>query len=293
MYFNVKFSKIMMAGSIIIFSFLVSMLVWGGQSLVQSVVAETDNDAVRLPVLMYHAVTKNSGKMSKFIISQEEFEEDLKYIKDNGYTTIVMQDLIDYVYNGKELPEKPIMLTFDDGYYNNYLYAFPLLQKYDCKMVLSPIGKQIDVYSETEDRNPAYAHVTWENLKEMIDSGLVEVQNHSYDMHTVGKCRRGTKKNKNESMEHYRKAFTEDVEKLQQEINQHLGVTPNTFTFPFGSISSCSVDILKDMGFVATLSCEGKINMMTRDPDKLFGVCRILRPGKMSTEKFFKSKIEK
>lgn len=293
MYFNVKVTKSILVISVLIFSFIATFIVWGSQNLVHSVLAEDTENVTRLPIIMYHGITQNSKKRNKFVVSDKEFESDLKYIKDEGYTTVVMQDLIDYVYNDKELPEKPIMLTFDDGYYNNYLYAFPLLKKYECKMVLSPIGKQVDIYSENNNKNPAYAHVTWENLKEMVDSGLVEVQNHSYDMHTVGKNRRGTKKNKNESMEHYRKAFSEDVEKSQQEMDEHLGIKPTTFTFPFGSVSSCSVDILKEMGFVATLGCEGKINNLTRDPNKLFGMFRILRPGKLDTEKFFKSKIEK
>lgn len=293
MYFNVKLTKSILALSVLIFSLVATIMIWGSQNLVQSVLAQDAEDFTKLPIIMYHAITQNAKKTSKFIVSEEEFEGDLKYIKENGYTTIVMQDLIDYVYNGKDLPEKPIMITFDDGYYNNYLYAFPLLKKYECKMVLSPIGKQIDIYSEIEDRNPAYAHVTWENLKEMVDSGLVEVQNHSYDMHSVGKKRRGTRKNKNESMDHYRKMFSEDVEKSQQEMDEHLGIKPTTFTFPFGSVSSCSIDILKEMGFVATLGCEGKINKLTREPDKLFGLCRILRPGRSDSKKFFTSKIEK
>ena len=293
MYFNFKLTKTTLVACILTLAFMLYGIAMGGQNIVRSVLSENAEDIHELPIIMYHSVTKSATKRSKFIVSAEEFEQDLKYIKDNGYTTIVMQDLIDYVYNDKELPQKPIMLTFDDGYYNNYLYAFPLLQKYECKMVLSPIGKQVDEYSENGNKNPAYAHVTWENLREMIDSGLVEVQNHSYNMHTMSKSRRGSKKNKNESLEHYRKIFTEDVEKFQAEIDEHLGIKPTTFTFPFGSVSSCAIDILKEMGFVATLSCEARINKLTRDPNKLFGLYRILRPGKMTAEKFFKSKIEK
>ena len=263
-----------------------------GKNVILSAVSESE-DSIKLPILMYHSILKTNKQKGKFVIAPDTFEDDLKYIKDNGYTTIVMKDLIDYVYENKGLPEKPIMLTFDDGYYNNYLYAFPLLQKYDCKMVLSPIGKQCDVYSENKDRNPNYAHCSWDELKEMKDSGLVEIQNHSYNMHTITKNRRGTKKNKNESFEHYQNAFCSDINLMQNKVADFLETTPTTFVFPFGAISSCSLDLLHQLGFKATLSCEGKINKLTKNPDKLYGLCRVLRPPNVSSESFFKNKIEK
>ena len=262
-----------------------------GANVIFSAASESE-DTVRLPIIMYHSIQKNNKAKSKFIITPDEFEGDLKYIKDNGYTTIVMQDLIDFVYENKDLPEKPIMLTFDDGYYNNYLYAFPLVKQYECKMVLSPIGKQSDIYSENNNRNPNYAHCSWDNLKEMHNSGLVEIQNHSYDMHTMTKKRRGTKKNKNESLEHYQKVLCEDLSLMQNKTEDFLDFTPTTFVFPFGAISDCSLDIIKQLGFKATLSCEGKVNKLTKNPEKLYGLCRILRPPNASSEKFFKDKIE-
>ena len=59
-----------------------------------------------------------------------------------------MQDLINFVYSGSSLPEKSVVITFDDGYYNNYLYAYPLLEKYDAKMLISFIGKYTDLYND-------------------------------------------------------------------------------------------------------------------------------------------------
>ena len=100
---------------------------------------ETDG-RVPMPILMYHSVCESGGKQSKFVVSSDAVEEDLKYITENGYTPISSADLIAYVNGDAELPQKPVMLTFDDGYYNNYCYVYPLLKKYNAKAVISIIG---------------------------------------------------------------------------------------------------------------------------------------------------------
>ena len=83
-----------------------------------------DTDSVKLPVIMYHSLLKDEKLQNDYTVSPTLFENDLKYLTENGYTTVVVNDLTDYVYGKKSLPEKCIMLTFDDGYYNNYYYDF-------------------------------------------------------------------------------------------------------------------------------------------------------------------------
>lgn len=244
-------------------------------------------EGAKVPIIMYHSVLKDSKRQGKYVISPDTFENDLKYLKEQGYTTIVMQDLINYVHGGT-LPEKPIMLTFDDGYYNNYLYAYPLLQKYGAKMVLSPIGRYADEYMEKDDTNPNYAQCNWKHLKEMSDSGLVELQNHSYNMHSNKDGRNGTKKNKGESEEAYKQAFTGDALKAQEAFETNIGKKPTTFTYPFGAISNVSLEYVKEMGFQATLTCESKMNYIPQDPKALYGLYRFLRSSGSTSEQYFK-----
>ena len=151
---------------------------------------------------MYHSLLKDEARHGKYVISPAEFENDLQYLKKHGYTTILMSDLIAYT-QGKELPEKPVLLTFDDGYYNNYLYAFELAKQYQCKFVISPIGYYADQYTDTPDENAYYSHATWEELQEMAESGLVEVQNHSYNLHKSDGSRLGVKKVSGETETQY------------------------------------------------------------------------------------------
>lgn len=247
-------------------------------------------ESVKLPIIMYHGILKDPKLQGKFVISPDTFESDLKYLQENGFNTIFVQDLIDYVYNDSPLPNNPIMITFDDGYYNNYLYAFPLLKKYNSKMVLSPIGFFTDKYSKISDNHANYSHVTWEHIKQMVSSGLVEIQNHSYNLHSNKKSRKGAQKIKSESVEHYRNILEKDLSKMQESVLQNTGKSPTAFVYPFGAVSDISVDILKQMGFKSTLICESRVNTITKNPECLYNLGRYIRTNKLSSHEFF-SKI--
>ncbi len=252
--------------------------------------ADDEETGVPLPVLMYHGLTTNPAKIGKYVISYDMFENDLKYLNANGYNTVLIQDLIDYVEAGTPLPDNPVLLTFDDGYYNNYLYGFELLKKYDTKAVISIIGTWTEVYSDNGELNPEYSHVTWEHIRQMQESGLVEVQNHSFDMHTLDKGRNGTKKKMGESVEAYTKVLTDDISRLQKRMEEETGVTPTCFTYPYGGISKDSLNIIKDMGFKASLSCEERLNYIRiGDSECLYKLNRYLRSDNSSAEEILKS----
>ena len=216
----------------------------------------------------------------------------MKYIKENGYTTITITDLINYVYSDYSLPEKPIIITFDDGHYNNLTYVLPLLEKYDMVAIISIVGKYTDTYSQSNEANPNYSYLRWSDINDLIQSNRIEFQNHTYDMHNMKNSRRGCMKKKNESIENYSSVLTSDLKKLQDEFETNTGYIPNTFTYPFGAISNASLDIIKQLGFKASLSCEEGINVITKDPECLYALKRFNRPNNISTKSFFK-KFEK
>lgn len=253
---------------------------------------EDKKNQVKVPVLMYHGLLKDPKMQNDYVISPDLFEKDLKYLKKHGYTTILMSDLIDFVEKGAPLPEKPVLLTFDDGYYNNYLYAFPLLETYKMKAVISIIGKHTDDFSKVDDNHATYSHVTWKQIQEMLASGLVEIQNHSYDSHDNKGGRKGVLKLSGESNDAYAKFLRKDLLKLQKRMQETTGITPTTFTYPFGAVSDSSVDVIKELGFKASLGCMEGINTITKgDPDSLYKIKRYLRTPKKSSKDFF-TKIE-
>lgn len=279
----IRLKSIVVYTVIFVFSIISAYFVLGAAE------EEVSENEVRLPILMYHAICDDKASAGKFVITKKALEEDLKYLNEKGYTSISSQELIDYVENGTPLPEKPIMLTFDDGYFNNYCYAYPLLKEYNVKAVISIIGKYTDLYSETTEENPNYSHITWKQAQEMCESGLVEIQNHSYNSHTTDKGRNGTKKKKGETMEAYAEYIYSDIGKLQNEIKLNLGYTPTVFAYPFGSVSEASYDILKQMGFKVTLGCEERVNTIKQnDYECLYMLGRYLRSSKITAKDILK-----
>lgn len=256
-----------------------------------ALIAAAASEGVEVPVVMYHSMLKDEARHGQYVISPDEFESDLRYLRDHGYTTILIEDLIAYTKGGS-LPEKPVLLTFDDGYYNNYLYAFPLAQKYNAKFVISPIGRYSDLYTDTPDENAYYSHCTWEELREMAGSGLVEVQNHSYDLHESKGGALGMKKRPGETEDQYCQRLVEDLGKAQSAIGEKGGLPlPTALAYPFGAMSKSTPEIVKGMGFLCTLSCEEKVCRVTRDPGSLFELGRFLRYSGISSQEFFEKRM--
>ncbi|PYG87841.1 polysaccharide deacetylase [Ruminiclostridium sufflavum DSM 19573] len=250
-------------------------------------------DKVLVPIVMYHSILKKSAEMGKYVITPREFENDLIYLKNHNYKTINMTDLINYVYHNSEIPPKPVIITFDDGNLNNYIYGKPLLEKYEMKAVISVVGKYSEQFSDTlasnipPTNNPNYAYASWEQIKEMSSSGYFEIQNHTYNLHSTGK-RLGIKRKKGENTEAYKDMLKADIIKLQDKLTEVTGIRPNTFTYPFGYISKESKEVLKSLDFKATLSCAEGVNIINKDKeDTLFGLKRNNRPHGISSENFF------
>lgn len=238
-----------------------------------------------LPVIMYHSVLDDPNLLNEFIISTKQFTSDLEYIKTRGYTPIYMQDLIDFVYNDGTLPEKPIMITFDDGYEDNYTNAYQVLKEYNMKAIVCPITK---FYMPGSTFN--FPHLTLEQTKEMQDSGLIEIQNHTYDLHDSS-IRMGVLRLENETYEQYKSIISGDILKTNNYYTA-VGINqPTTFSYPYGADSQETEDILKELGFLATLdTTDAVLNKIEKgNYDCLFNIKRLNRPNGISSEEFFKS----
>ena len=144
-------------------------------------------DSVRVPILMYHSILRDSARQGKYVISPAVLAADLDALQEKGYTAVTVSDLLAYVQDGADLPEKPVMLTFDDGYYNNYIYAYPLLKQRGMKAVVSIIGSQTALFTDNGEENAYWSHLRAERLRETED--VFEIQNHSWNLHEYGERR--------------------------------------------------------------------------------------------------------
>lgn len=235
-------------------------------------------EGIELPIAMYHHILKEDARLNKYTVSPAEFRSDMQYLKDNGYTSVTMQDLISYANDGTPLPEKPVMITFDDGYESFHEYAYPILQEFDFKAVYSIVGRYADQYTAADDHHIRYSHCTWNQIAQMHESGLVEIQNHSYNLHENKNGRHGSMKKAGEGSGNYKTMLEADLGKLQQECEENISWKPTTFTYPFGQISKEALPIIKGMGFQGALTCQEKLNYITGEPEQLYHLNRFNRP---------------
>ena len=252
-----------------------------------------EKDGVFVPIIMYHSILKDENMWGEYVVSPVNLEKDIIYLKENGYTPVFVNDLIRYVNNGEKLPEKPVVLTFDDGTYNNYTYLLPLLEKYDFKATISIVGSYTVNASESgEEPNPAYSYLRWEDINEMRSSGKVEFCNHTYDMHNLSP-RKGAGRMDGESYEDYRSVFIKDIFKVQDLCNENCGFKPNVFTYPFGATDESAQRLVKNSGFQASLGVEEKPNYIKKDDTAcLYNMYRYNRPNNISTEDFMEKALK-
>ena len=261
-----------------------------GKNIVFSAVNTDVTDEQFLPVIMYHSIHNNAT--GNYEVTPEQLEQDLAYLKENGYRSVSAQQLINYVYYGGELPEKPVMITLDDGFYNNLHYLLPLLEKYDMTAIVSVVGSYVENNASADPHVPEFSYLTWDDINLLIDSGRVEIGNHTYNMHSINGVRKGCSINYGESVENYITALSEDIALLQSEIHRNTGTMPVVFSYPYGFISKESIPLLKENGFLITLTCYEKPNYISRNPDCLFGLNRYNRSGNYTTEEFMQKILD-
>ena len=240
-----------------------------------------------LLIVMYHSVVEDSSKAGKYVVTPETVREDIMYLKNEGFSFVSAQEVIDYSEHGTPLPEKSVMLTFDDGHYNFYSHVMPILEKTGAKAVCSVVGSYTDEFSESNIKNSTYGYMRWSEVYDMYLSNRVEIGNHSYDFHSLDKGRKGAQKKWGESDEEYKRTFYADTQKAQNRFLTKTGFAPSIYAYPFGAYSKGTTEWLKAMGFKMSFSCTEGINVITSDPDSLFLLKRFNRPSGLTSADFF------
>lgn len=248
----------------------------------------SDKNSAAVPILMYHHFVDEGNPGT--VISAEMFDKQLAALRDAGFTAISFEELCAFVYDGVALPKRPIIITIDDGYMSVYETAFPILRKYNMKATVFIIGVSHgrSLYKGTQ--YPIIPRFDDAEAREMVESGIISIQSHSYDMHQhepyeTGPFRTGVLQMDGESREEYIQAFSEDFRRASAQIEAMLGTPAFVYSYPFGRSSDLSEELLHDFGVTATLTIVEGVNTVVRDtPESLFLLKRFNVPGDMTPE---------
>jgi peptidoglycan/xylan/chitin deacetylase (PgdA/CDA1 family) len=243
--------------------------------------------SVVLPVIMYHQIMKHPPRKSRYIVTPAQFEADIKELKNRGYNAVFPSEVVDFVDGRGSLPQKPIIITFDDGHYNDVYYGEPILKKYGFKAVLNVIGKFAErSYKSGDDSNPAYSNLSWTQIKD-IDRNVFEIGNHTYDLHNI-KPRYGIARLSGESFTAYHNAISNDIGKLQETLKERCNTIPICFAYPFGKYNMRAKTWLsQELGFKVIFNCREKNNIISRGSgEALLDLNRYNRESKYTTAEF-------
>ncbi len=264
-------------------SALLLLVIGAGFALIPGFADNTEEAPAALPVIMYHSVCEKEP--SPYTVTPRQLESDLAWLSDNGYRSVTAEQLIGYTRGRGKLPEKPVLITFDDGFYNNLSLALPLLEKYDMTAIVSIVGRYTDDYAAADPHADSYSYLTWDDVSRLLSSGRIEIGSHTYDLHS-GTVRKGCARLPDETAEDYTAMLAADVGLLSTELHLNCGVSPVVFAYPFGALCPESLPVLRDSGILMTLTCREGMNLITRDPDCLYGIFRYNRSGLLSTEEY-------
>jgi peptidoglycan/xylan/chitin deacetylase (PgdA/CDA1 family) len=185
--------------------------------------------AVDLPILVYHhvvpGVVSGSSVMRSLFVTPDAFDQQLKYLKDNRYQSVSFDDLADCVEYGVPLPDRPVILSFDDGWENQFAYGFPLLQKYGFTATFFVVTGYLDYQN----------FMTTEQLKTMIAAGMT-IGGHSRShpaLPTIGSSQR----------------LQDEIAGSKSWLEERLGVPVTTFAYPYGSYTPAVVALIKAAGY--------------------------------------------
>ena len=236
-----------------------------------------------LPILMYHNILNN--QQGRYIVSCAQLEEDIAALLEQGYTFVTADEVIEFVEGIDNLPDKPIMLTFDDGHYNNMYYGLPIFNKYDVKALFNVVGCFSEYSSASGDSaNPNYSHLTWDEIAECSNTGLISFGNHSYKMHGYSP-RYGILQMSGESNEEYVERLINDTNRLEKKLETATGKHCRAYAYPFGAYSPLAEDTLTKLGYKLRLTCvEGVTVIEDGKIESIYRLKRLNREGSCTTE---------
>ncbi|WP_109079440.1 poly-beta-1,6-N-acetyl-D-glucosamine N-deacetylase PgaB [Aggregatibacter kilianii] len=234
----------------------------------------------RYGVLAYHSVVDDTAPKEEKqyfpqTISTNLLISHFNWLKENGYNVVSWQQIID-AENGKgTLPEKAVVLSFDDGYATMYNVIYPILKAYNYPAVFAPVSSWLDTpvnqlipYANT--KLPRNVFVTWDQVREMVQSGLVEIASHTDNLHHGVRANPAGsqlpavvapeyKNNRYESKTEYKNRLVQDFSRSSKSIQRQIAKKPRIMVWPYGQFNDVAIDAAKQSGMTHHFALGQKI----------------------------------
>ncbi|GAA0728744.1 polysaccharide deacetylase family protein [Clostridium malenominatum] len=210
-----------------------------------------------IPVLMYHSINYEKG--NELMVPKENFREQMNYLKDNGYTTLTLNELYNFFLNNKPVPEKSVVITFDDGYKDNYTNAYPILKEFNFKAV---------VFVITNNMNNHKNFITSEQALELDNNGI-EIQSHTVNHERLSTLDYNSQlKTLKES-----KRFLENL--LHREVSY--------IAYPYGAFNNSTIKAAEEAGYKMAFTTAGT---WSDKSDGLYTLDRVYISSKFDMNEF-------
>ncbi|MSR17426.1 MAG: poly-beta-1,6-N-acetyl-D-glucosamine N-deacetylase PgaB [Methylococcaceae bacterium] len=226
-------------------------------------------------VLNYHDIIDEEDIVAPFDrmeVNKHFLEDQFVWLKKNGYSVVSVQAVLDAAAGKSTLPEKAVLLTFDDGYLSFYSNVFPLLKKYHYPASVALVGKWMADNAANDSGKPI---MNWDQVREVANSGLVEIASHTYSFHNgilanpQGNTQAATITRLYddpmliyENDEQYLTRIRTEMFKSAEFIFQHAGIRPRVMVWPYGEYNATSIAAAKEAGFQITMGLVDGFNTL-------------------------------
>lgn len=189
----------------------------------------TTQHIAHIPVLIYHGIRPYypgiTNLVKEFTVPPDVFDEQMKYLRDNGFTVVTFDNVWAYFQTGAPLPAKPVIITLDDGWENQYTYAYPILKKYKYSGIFYVYPNAIGVKH----------FLTWPELKEMAAGNMI-IADHTQSHPELPKITDPV-------------LLKKEIAGSKEVLERELGISVKDFAYPFGAYNNQDIQIVKDAGY--------------------------------------------
>ena len=211
-----------------------------------SPLAASQSSEPRAVVFMYHRFGEDQFPSTNIRI--EQFKEQLQFLRENDFTVLPLEEIVDALQTHTPLPDKSVAITADDAYLSVYEVAYPLLQQFDYPFTVFIAPKTVD--------DGVSAYMSWQQIREMHENG-VTFANHSLNHDYL------VRREKGESGEAWAERVADDIAQAQQRLIAELGDAPALFSYPYGEYNLPLMEIVAAQGYTAFGQHSGSIGPLS------------------------------